>query len=60
MSEKKPSFLQKIKREAWICLILMAVLLIGSLALHFTGDSDNELSGPHQCPDSAGNTGNPL
>ena len=45
MSEKKPSFLQKIKREAWICLILMAVLLIGSLALHFTGDSDNELSG---------------
>ena len=45
MSEKKPSFLQKIKREAWICLILMAVLLTGSLALHFTGDSDNELSG---------------
>ena len=45
MSEKKPSFLQKIKREAWICLIMMAVLLTGSLALHFTGDSDNELSG---------------
>ena len=45
MSEKKPSFLQKIKREAWISQILMAVLLIGCLALHFTGDSDNELSG---------------
>lgn len=44
MSEKKPSFLQKIKREAWLCLILTAVLLVGSLALHLAGDSGNQLS----------------
>ena len=44
MSEKKPSFLRKMKREAWICLILMAVLLIGSFALRFTGDNGNQLS----------------
>lgn len=44
MSEKKPSFLRKMKREAWICLILMAVLLIGSFALRFTGGNGNQLS----------------
>lgn len=44
MSEKKPSFLQKINRKAWICLILTVALLIGSLSLHFTGNSDNQLS----------------
>lgn len=44
MSEKKPSFLQKINRKAWICLILTVTLLIGSLSLHFTGSSDNQLS----------------
>lgn len=43
MSEKKPSFLRKMKREAWICLILMAVLLIGSFALRFTGGNGNQL-----------------
>ncbi len=44
MSENKPSFLQKIKREAWFCLILTVVLLVGSLALHLTGGSGNQLS----------------
>ena len=44
MSEKKPSFWQKIKREAWLCLIVAAVLLIGSLGLRLTGGDGNQLS----------------
>ncbi len=44
MSEKKPSFWQKIKREAWRCLIVAAVLLIGSLGLRFTGGDGNQLN----------------
>jgi len=44
MNEKKPSFLQKISREAWLCLIVAAVLLVGSLALHLTGGSGSQLS----------------
>lgn len=44
MSEKKPSFWQKIKREAWLCLIVAAVLLIGSLGLRLTGGDGSQLS----------------
>ena len=44
MSEKKPSFLQKIKRGAWFCLILSVLLLAGSLALHLTGGNGSQLS----------------
>lgn len=44
MSEKNPSFWQKIKREAWLCLIVAAVLLIGSLGLRLTGGDGNQLS----------------
>ncbi len=44
MSEKKPSFWQKIKREAWLCLIVAAVLLIGSLGFRFTGGDGNQLN----------------
>ena len=44
LNDKKPSFLQKINRKAWICLVLTAVLLIGSLALHLTGNSGSQLN----------------
>ena len=44
MSEKKPSFWQKIKREAWLCLIVAAVLLIGSLGLRLAGGDGSQLS----------------
>ena len=44
MSEKKPSFWKKIKREAWLCLIVATVLLIGSLGLRLTGGDGSQLN----------------
>ncbi len=44
LNGKKPSFLQKIKREAWICLALAVLLLAGSIAMHLTGGNGSQLS----------------
>ena len=44
MNEKKPSFLQKISRKSWLCLIIAVVLIALSIALHLTGGSGSQLS----------------
>lgn len=40
---KNASFLQKVPRNAWLLLILAAVMLIGFAVLHFTGGESAEL-----------------
>lgn len=40
----KPSFLQKVPRKAWFCLILAAVMLLGSVLLSLGGGSNTQLS----------------
>ena len=40
MKERKLSFLHKIRREAWLCLLLAGILLATSLCLRLAGDSD--------------------
>ena len=41
---KQPTFLQKVPRKAWFCLVLAAVMLLGSVLLHLGDGSSAQLS----------------
>lgn len=41
---KKPSLLQRVSYQTWVCLALALVMLLGSVLLHGSGGSGSELS----------------
>lgn len=42
--DKKPSILKRVSRQAWICLALALVMILGSVLLNVSGGSGNQLS----------------